>query len=221
MSNSETFFEAIKQGNRQSVGEQLRTQPDLANAHTADGLSAVLLATYYGQMEIAKRIVEAGANLNLFEAASVGQLATVKSILAAQPDLLNTYAPDGFFPLALASYFGHEDIVDYLLNNGADVQQTAKNAQRINALHAASANRNLDICRMLIERGIDANAKQEGGFTPLQAAAQNGQLELVELLLGHGADASAKNDKGQTALDIARENKHPEVAERLEQVRRT
>ena len=217
MSNSETFFEAIKQGNRQIVSEQLTAQPDLANAHSAEGLSAALLATYYGQPEIAELIVEHGANLNLFEAASVGQLATVKSILTAQPDLINAYAPDGFFSLALAAFFGHADIAAYLLEQGADIHQTATNAQRINALHAASANRHLDICRMLIERGIDVNAKQEGGFTPLQAAAQNGQLELIDLLLEKGADAKAKNDDGQTALDIARANHHPDAAQRLEQ----
>ncbi|MBA3873084.1 MAG: ankyrin repeat domain-containing protein [Anaerolineae bacterium] len=216
MSNNETFFEAIKQGNRQTVSDLLIAQPDLANARSADGLSAALLATYYGHPDIAKLIVEHGANLNLFEAASVGQLATVQSILTAQPDLINSYAPDGFFPLALAAFFDHTDIVAFLLDQGADVHQAATNAQRVNALHAASANRHLEIARLLIEHGIDVNAKQEGGFTPLQAAAQNGQLELAELLLAHGADAFAKNDDGQTALDIARTNNHPEVAQRLE-----
>ena len=216
MSNADTFFEAIKQGKRQTVSDLLTSQPDLANAHTPEGLSAVLLAAYYQQPDIAKLIVEHGATLNLFEAASVGQLATVKAILGEHPDQINTYAPDGFFPLALAAFFGHADIVKFLLDQGADVQQAATNAQRVNALHAASANRHLNICRMLIDKGIDVNAKQEGGFTPLQEAAQNGQLELVELLLQHGADAAAKNDQGQTALDIARESNHPEVVKILE-----
>jgi ankyrin repeat protein len=216
MSNADSFFEAIKQGNRQSVSDLLTSQPDLANAHTPEGLSAVLLATYYQQPDIAKLIVEGGARLNLFEAASVGQLTTVQSILAKHPDQINAYAPDGFFPLALAAFFGHAEIVKFLLDHGADVQQASTNAQRVNALHAASANRHLDICRMPIDKGIDVNTKQEGGFTPLQEAAQNGQLELVELLLQHGADAATKNDKGQTALDIARESNQPEVVKILE-----
>jgi uncharacterized protein len=221
MPNLETFIEAIKQGNRQTVSQLLSAQADLANAHTAEGLSAVLLATYYGQPEIARLIVEHGANLNIFEAAAVGQLDTVKSILSAQPDLVNSYAPDGFYPLGLAAFFGHTQIVSYLLDQGADVHQTARNTQRVNALHAASANQHLDICRMLIERGIDVNARQEGGFTPLQAAAQNGQIELIELLLEHGADASVQNDDGQTALDIARVHNHLDAAQRLENAMQT
>ena len=218
MSNANIFFEAIKQGNRQIVSDLLTSQPDLANARTPEGLSAVLLATYYSKPDIAKLIIQHGAGLNLFEAASVGELATVQSILAAHPDQINAYAPDGFFPLALAAFFGHADIVKFLLDQGANVHQAATNAQRVNALHAGSANRHLDICRMLIDKGIDVNAKQEDGFIPLQEAAQNGQLELVELLLAHGADVTAKNDKGQTALDIARESKHPEVVKVLETV---
>jgi uncharacterized protein len=211
MSKAETLFEAIKKGDRQTVSDLLTVQPDLANARTPDGLSAVLLATYYGQSDIAKLIVEHGATLNLYEAASVGQLATVQSILAAQPDLINSYAPDGFFALGLAAFFGHTEIVAFLLDHGADVQQAATNAQRVNSLHAASANRHFEIARMLIERGIDVNAKQEGGFTPLQEAAQNGQLELVEFLLQRGADTEAKNDAGDTALDIARASGHAAV----------
>ncbi len=218
MTNLETFFDAVKQGNHPIVSELLAAEPDLANAHTPEGLSAALLATYYQQPAIARLIVEHGANLNLFEAASVGQLALVQSIVTAQPEMINAYAPDGFFPLALAAFFGHIDRVKFLLAQGADVHQTAANAQRVNALHAASANRHLDIARLLIEGGIDVNAVQEGGFTPLQAAAQNGQLELIELLLKHGANPSAKNDSGQTALDIARASNQSVVAERLEKV---
>jgi len=80
---------------------------------------------------------------------------------------------------------------------------------------AAARSRLNEICRMLIERGIDVNAKQEGGFTPLQAAAQNGQLELIDLLLAYGADANVQNDKGETALDIARASNHAEAAKIL------
>lgn len=216
MTTSETFLDAVKQGDTDAVTSQLSVQPDLVNTLTAEGLSVVLLAAYYGQPKIAQLLVERGAALNLFEAATVGHLDTVKRILAGQPQQVNAYAPDGFFPLALAAFFGHAGVVDYLLAHGANVHQLATNAQRVNALHAASANKHLNICRVLIESGIDVNAAQEGGFTPLQAAAQNGQLELVELLLQHGANAKSTNKDGQTALDIARANNHDAVIKRLE-----
>lgn len=218
MTSTETFLDAVKQGDYEVVTSHLVAQPDLANSRTAEGLSAVLLATYYGQPKIARLLIDSGAVLNLFEAAAVGHLDTIQAILTAHPEQVNDYAQDGFFALALAAFFGHTEVVAYLLDHNADVHQAATNAQRVNSLHAASANRHFDICHMLIERGIDVNATQEGGFTPLQAAAQNGQLELVELLLQHGANAAAKNHEGHTALDIARANNHDAVVRRLEGV---
>lgn len=215
MTTPETFLDTIKQGDYEAVASHLAAQPHLANARTAEGLSAVLLATYYGQPKIAKLIVDSGADLNMFEAAAVGHFETIQRILTAHPEQVNDYASDGFFVLALAAFFGHTDIVSYLLNHGANVHQAATNAQRVNALHAASANKHLAICRLLIERGVDVNATQEGGSTPLHAAAQNGQLELVDLLLSHGANPHAKTDSGQTALDLARTHNHDAVAHRL------
>lgn len=216
MTTPDTFLDAIKQGNADSVASQLAVQPDLANARTAEGLSAVLLATYYRQPKIATLLINSGAELSLFEAAAVGHLDTIKPILSAHPEQVNDYANDGFFPLALAAFFGHKEVVAYLLDHNADIHQAATNAQRVNALHAASANRHLEIARLLIERGIDVNAEQEGGFTPLQAAAQNGQLEMVELLLQHGANVGVQNKNGQTALDLARAGNHEAVVRRLE-----
>ncbi len=216
MSTAELFFEAIQQGKHETVANLVASEPDLANAHTAAGLSAVLLAAYYQKPEIAELLIEHGAKLTLFEAASVGHLETVKSILAADPDLVSAYAADGFYPLGLAAFFGHDDVVTFLLQQGADIQQSANNPQRVNALHAATANRHLAISRRLLEHGIDVNAVQQAGFTPLHAAAQNGQKEMVNLLLEYGANVDAQADDGQTALDIARTHNHPEVAYRLE-----
>lgn len=218
MSNRESLIAAIKQGDGETVSTLLNTEADLANARTDKGLSVVLLAAYYGQADIARMIVTHGAQLNLFEAATVGQIKIVQSLVEADPEQVNAYAPDGFYPLGLAAYFGHLEVVRYLLDHGADVHQVANNAQRVNALHAASANRHLSICGLLIEHGINVNATQQGGFTALQAAAQNGQLELVELLLKHGAQINARNEAGQTALDLARSHDHTQVAAYLEQV---
>ena len=57
--------------------------------------------------------------LNIFEAAATGQTARVRELIAANPALLNAYAPDGFHPLGLAAFFGNKATVEVLLQAGA------------------------------------------------------------------------------------------------------
>jgi ankyrin repeat protein len=129
--------------------------------------------------------------------------------------LVNAFAPDGFYPLGLAAYFGHRAVVEFLLKNGADVSLAARNAQKVTALHAGASRGGAEIVKMLLEAGADPNAKQERGFVPLHSAAANGNAAVVELLLKHGAAANAKADDGKAPADLAAEAGHKEVAERL------
>jgi ankyrin repeat protein len=213
----QAFIEAIKEGNLALVTEMLNRDPALVNARTDGGPSATLLATYYGRRDIASALIERGAQLDIFEASAAGQFRRVETLVEANPLLVNTYAPDGFFPLALAAFFGHEAIVNYLLARGADVHMAARNAQKVTALHAALAGPNPGIARTLVAQGADVNARQESGFTPLHEAAQNGDLAMVRFLLDHGADAQAKLDDGKTPLDVAEAHGRIEVAAVLRQ----
>lgn len=215
MSN-ETFLNMIKSGDQTAVQAQLSTNPNLANSKSSEGLSAVLLAMYYGQPAIAKLIVAAGATLNIFEAAAVGASGRVRELVERQSELVNAVAPDGFQPLGLAAFFGHEDVAAYLVEQGAAVDAPSHNGQRVRPLHSATAGRHLTIVRLLLEHGADVNARQNSGFVPLHNAAQNGQTAMIELLLAHGADPSVAADDGRTAADFARENGHAAVVEQLE-----
>jgi ankyrin repeat protein len=115
------------------------------------------------------------------------------------PESVNAYSTDGFYPLGLAAFFGHKEVVEYLLASGADVNQPAANDFKVAPLHAAVSNGNIEIVRMLLERGADVNARQQKGFTALMGAATAGRKDLVELLLTHGADPDAVSDDGQRA----------------------
>ncbi len=63
----------------------------------------------------------------------------------------------------------------------------ARNAMRIQPIHAAVAGRNADIVRMLIAAGADVNARQQDEFTPLAAARQNQDRAIEEMLVAAGA----------------------------------
>jgi ankyrin repeat protein len=215
MDAAQEMLEAIKAGDEARVRALLADQPGLAAARTAGGVSAVLLAVYYGQRALAEVLLEAGPAPDVFEASATGRAERVAALLAQDPGLANAYAPDGFTPLGLAAYFGHQPTVEVLLAHGADPAVAARNPTRVQPLHSAVANRDADAGRalaaLLLSHGADVNAQQEGGYTPLHEAAFHGDLALAQLLLAHGADPSLTTTEGQTPADLAEKHGHAEV----------
>lgn len=215
MDTIQPLIDAIKNNNLAQVNALVNTESALITAKTPNGVSPLLLATYYGRKEIVAAMLAHKPTLDLFEACATGVIARVQEIVAAHPESVNTFAPDGFFPLGLAAFFAHADIVEYLLAHGADPNLAANNPQRVTALHAATASQSLTIVKMLIARGGNVNAKQVNSFTPLHNAAQNGQIETIELLLANGANINAKSDDGKTPLAFALEGKRDDAAKYL------
>lgn len=213
--NAHDFIEAIKAGNIEQVTHALDHDAALLNATTDNGLSAVLVAAYYNEPQIAQLLVQRGAELSIFEAAAVGALDRVEGWIVAQPALINACAPDGFQPIGLAAFFGHLPVVELLLRVGAEVDAPSQNPMRVRPLHSAIANRRTAIAKLLIEYGADVNSTQADDFTPLHEAAQNGLLELTQLLLERGAHVNARLANGQTPLALAIEQHHLEVEELL------
>jgi uncharacterized protein len=209
------ILSAIRQGDCPAVREMLTDHPSLIHARTPEGVSLVLVSCYHRKPEITSVFVDCGATLDIFDASAAGDEARVRLLAEQFPASIHKYSPDGFFPLALAAYFGHRNIVNFLLDRGADANQVAENTIRIAPIHAAVSSKDLEMVRLLIEHGADVNARQQNGFTPLQGAAGSGSLDIMELLLQHGADPAALDDEGRTAADVATAHQHPEAAERL------
>lgn len=135
----------------------------------------------------------------------------VKEVLKNNPTVVNPKDEFEFSPLALACEKGKMEIVQLMLDNGADLK-LAGNAQ---CLLNASMNGHTDIARLLIEKGMNINQKFENNWTLLHHATQKGKMDIITLLLEKGVDVTAKNDKGETAKDIAYENGMIELARML------
>jgi ankyrin repeat protein len=209
---SEDFFKAVMAGDVTAVKEMLEADSSLASARDEQGVSAILKATYYGKKDVAAALLATGIALNIFEAAATGQRERVRALIQEDPSLVNSFAPDGFHPLGLATFFGHSSTVEALLDAGADVSAPSRESMKVTALHSAIAAGQSGIARILIAHSANVNAQCEGGLTPLQEAAANGDRDLTELLLAYGADINARATDGKTAVDFALERGQTELA---------
>ena len=140
-----------------------------------------------------------------------------QDMFAHNATLINQHATDGFTPVSLAVFFDRSEMAKWLLDQGADPNLQATNPSKVNALHAAVAKNNTELCKLLIAKGADVNALQMQRITPLHSAAHRGNLEMVTLLVKHGADIHLKMANGDTALSIAKRDGHKEVAAYLEE----
>src|SRR5438128_1224328 len=65
------FFDAIKKGNSERVGELLKQKPELIKARTKKGTTPVMLAMFSRHKEIAE-LLATGIETNIFEATALG-----------------------------------------------------------------------------------------------------------------------------------------------------
>ncbi len=207
------FLDAIKKGNAARVTELLKKNPALIKASTKNGTTAVLLAVYARHPEIAESLLATGLEPSIFEAAATGRVERVRELVKKNPDLVKAYSPDGWTALHLN--FGNLEIVKVLLDNGADIDAVSKNKLSATPLQGAAAMQNLELGRLLIQRGANVNCRGEDGGTPLHEVAGNGQMEFAKLLLDRGANVNAKDDSGKTPLTIALDYKQTETAKLL------
>jgi uncharacterized protein len=215
MSDTKTFFEAIRTGDLARVRSLLNTDSSLANSKNESGASALLLAIYMGQREVRELLLASGANMDLSEASAAGDLQTVKRFVEANPALAKSFSQDGFPLFALACFFGHLETARFLTEKGADIHAAASNGTGYNALTASVTAGHTEIVKWLLDRGLDPNYRYGPGFTPLLSAAANGHLEIVTLLLSHGADLHATAADGKSALALAIERNHGHIADFL------
>ncbi|MET0572143.1 MAG: ankyrin repeat domain-containing protein [Pedobacter agri] len=207
--------EQIESGNLAAVKELLLENPMLANISTSHNISPLLLACYYKKQDIANVIVEFTDNLTLFEACAVGKFDAATLLIFQYPNSINEFSEDGFTPLGLACYFGHEDLAKFLVLKGADVNLASKNGFNVFPIHSAVAANNINITKMLLDAGAYPNVCQKAGLAPLHTAAQLGNIELIILLLEHGAEVGLRMEGGKLPADLAAEKGFNEIAEIL------
>ena len=78
----------------------------------------------------------------------------------------------------MASWSGYTKIVQKLIEAGVNVN-VSKNKHTV--LHYACDQGQLEVVKLLLEKGADVNAKNEEGETPLDIAKKTSNKEIIKL----------------------------------------
>uniref|UniRef100_A0A3B1K4U8 Regulatory factor X-associated ankyrin-containing protein n=1 Tax=Astyanax mexicanus TaxID=7994 RepID=A0A3B1K4U8_ASTMX len=140
-------------------------------------------------------------HLSIHQLAAHGEMAQMKMHLDSDMSLLNSQDERGFTPLMWAAAFGEIEMVQFLLEKGADPRTFAR--ERESALSLASACGFADIVNILLEHKVDIDSYDWNGGTPLLYAVRGNHMRCVEYLLGHGADITFEADSGYSPVALA------------------
>ncbi len=213
---TQELFDAIRENDREKVSQFVVANPALAHARNDAGVSALMQARYEFKQEIVELLRNAAGELDVFEAATLGDVPRLHALLANDPGLAKIFSSDGFTPLHLAVFFSQPAAAAELLQYAPDVNAVSRNAMKVAVINAAAASRNSEVVKLVLQAGANPDARQQAGYTALHSAAVNNTVEMVSALLSAGADPTIRTDAGQTPAEMAREKGHAQIAEMLD-----
>ncbi|CAK71714.1 unnamed protein product (macronuclear) [Paramecium tetraurelia] len=130
---------------------------------------------------------------------------------------INARTALGRTPFSKASFLGLYNVIEFLLQQ-PNIDFNYADKQGRNALHNAVGTWCYDsplIAQLLLEHGMDVEAKDKDENTPLHVAASSEALSSIPVLIAFGCDINRRNKWGETALIIAAKFNHHETAKLL------
>jgi ankyrin repeat protein len=213
------LLDAVKNKDSETAHSLLEHAAHLdANVADSQGMTALLWAAHWDDLDIVKCLISAHANVKaanrfgstpLHEAATFGDVPMMEALLKAGADP-NAKRGEGDTPLMVAVRSGVADAVALLLAHGAEADARDGWYGETPLMLAVNENYS-DVAKILIDHGADVNATSttfdfpwragpdatvpfkppEGGFTPLFFAARQNAIESGKLLIASGADLEA------------------------------
>ncbi|OAL29898.1 hypothetical protein AYO22_01804 [Fonsecaea multimorphosa] len=197
------------------VSSLLRDGMDV-NSQDSYGTTPLILAAKNCHKLAAQLLLEKGAEINarnnrgetaLYWAARNGHEAMVDFLLKKGASVLMK-DDEGWTALDWAVVGSNSEVVKILLKNGV-----SSTKGRGRALFLASDEGHEQTVQMLLNSGVDVNAKDYLDSSPLDWAVPPGHMETVTVLLRHGADVKSRDAYGNSALHWA--TPHPSIVRLL------
>jgi ankyrin repeat protein len=231
------LVDAVKSGDRAAVLALLQQRVDV-NAPEADGTTALHWAVHQNDLDLAERLIRAGAKVNakndygatpMSEAAVAANADMIEKLLKAGADVESPNA-DGQTPLMVVARTSRVDAARALLGRGAKVN-AVEQWRGQTALMWAAAQSQSAMVKALVEAGADVNARSKvnnwqrqvtaepraiyrpaGGLTPLLYAAREGCVDCARYLAEAGADLNLADPEQVSPLLLAVLNGHFDLA---------
>ncbi len=235
-----TLLEAISRRDPECVRMILETQAGTNEELPPEtAFSPLQLAAFEGSLEIVRLLLDTGHNpdtvstcarshkwyrhpigTSVQNAIMMKGYGILKALLqhGANPNSTTRHCPHS--PLQMVCREGSLELVEVLLEYGADVNAPPAREFGATALQFAAIGGYAGIAHLLLEKGADVNAEpaEIEGRTALEGAAEHGRIDMVQLLRNAGADISESGGQGQyeRALRRAWDNGHHATAKRLQ-----
>ena len=165
---------------RKDIAETLRAAGGVTNKDIAERRQGKPRTKEEATNALAQ-LVHAMTHNNLVGAITHSDMPALEKIFAANPSLVDAKL-FGAPPIYLAASLGKKDVVEFLLDNDANIAATAESPKGTTALHQAARHGFKDIVELLVARGADLYAKDKRDRTPLDLARLNDHFEIVAML---------------------------------------
>jgi ankyrin repeat protein len=146
----------------------------------------------------------------LLYAISLGSLATVRKLHQAGADIS---LPAKWLiprtPLQAAAQAGSKDIVEYLLNQGINPNESPADRAGATALQLAAITGKIGVATVLLDAGAEINAPPAfgDGRTAFEGATEHGRIEMMIFLVSRGADLLSNGSvQYRRAVEFAEDN---------------
>lgn len=194
----------------------------LLNARNNRGISPLLYAATFGNVEIFDLLIRYGADLEtlkgptnrLFEFSLTDKTASILSYLIDHNEFdVRSRDDDGWTALHFTTINKSPSATKILLERHADPNARTNNG--MTPLQAAISEGTTVLVEILLRSGAKLDTKADGGWNLLHVAVSLGQAEIIKLLIDAGADIQSEDTKGHTALHVAASRGQEEAARLL------